>query len=91
MWFSAIHEIFLTSNYFRTTVYTDHMPLLYLFDASRAILQMAFARIQRWAITLSAYNYIIEYKPGQCISNADALSRLSLPDTTSEIRYCFSA
>ena len=25
---------------------------------------MAAARIQRWALTLAAYNYSIEYKPG---------------------------
>ena len=66
-------------------IYTDHKPLSYLFDASKAIPQMASARIQRWAITLSAYNYSIEYKPGQCNSNADALSRLPLPDTPVEI------
>ena len=51
----------------------------YLFDASRAIPQMASARIQRWAVTLSAYSYSIEYKPGSCNSNADAFSRLPLP------------
>ena len=38
------------------------------------------ARIQRWALTLSAYNYDIKYKPGKDISNADMLSRLSLPE-----------
>ena len=60
-------------------IYTDHKPLSYLFDASRAIPQMASARIQRWAITLSAYSYSIEYKPGSCNANADAFSRLPLP------------
>ena len=49
-----------------------------LFDASRAIPQMASAHIQQGDITFSAYNYIIEYKPGQCNSNADAL-----------IEFCF--
>ena len=34
---------------------------------------------------LSVYNCVIEYKPGQCNSNADALSRLLLPDTPKEI------
>ena len=37
---------------------------------------MAAARIQRWALTLAAYNYSIEYKPGPEHANADALSRL---------------
>jgi len=46
---------------------------------------MTAARIQRWALTLAAYNYSIEYKPGTEHANADALSRLplqvSLPTT----------
>ena len=36
--------------------------------------------IQRWALTLSAFNYDIRYKPGKDISNADVLSRLPLPE-----------
>ena len=46
--------------------------------------QMASSRIQRWALTLSAYKYSIRYKPGKTLSNADALSRLPLPVTVSE-------
>ena len=60
-------------------IYTDHKPLSYLFDASRAIPQMASARIQRWAITLSAHSYTTEYKPGSCNVNADTFSRFPLP------------
>ena len=41
-------------------------------------------RIQRWAITLSSYNYSIEYKPGKYIPEADCLSRLPLNDTPRE-------
>jgi len=41
---------------------------------------MASSRIQRWALTLSAYDYTITHKPGKCITNADALSRLPLPE-----------
>ncbi|KAL5509176.1 hypothetical protein EMCRGX_G004493 [Ephydatia muelleri] len=39
---------------------------------------MASARIQRWALTLSAYNYQIVYRPSQLQANADGLSRLPL-------------
>ncbi|CAG2211726.1 unnamed protein product [Mytilus edulis] len=39
---------------------------------------MAAARIQRWALTLSAYEYKIVYREGKKNSNADALSRLPL-------------
>ena len=43
---------------------------------------MASSRVQRWAITLSAYQYHIRYKPGSEVGNADALSRLPRPVTT---------
>ena len=46
---------------------------------------MASARIQRWALTLASYEYRIKYKSGQANSNADALSRLPLPATFSEV------
>ena len=39
---------------------------------------MESAHIQRWAITLSAYSYTIEYKPSSCNSNVAAFSRLPL-------------
>ena len=38
---------------------SDHQPLASLFSESRAIPQMASSRIQRWALTLSAYQYSI--------------------------------
>ena len=58
---------------------TDHKPLESLFNGKKATPTMAAARIQRWALTLAAYNYSIEYKPGPEHANADALSRLPLP------------
>ena len=36
------------------------------------------ARLQRWALTSSAYNYKIEYRIGTNNGNADALSRKPL-------------
>ena len=41
---------------------------------------MASAHIQRWALTLSAYDYDIVFRPGRQHANADVLSRLLLPD-----------
>ncbi|XP_043917844.1 uncharacterized protein K02A2.6-like [Protopterus annectens] len=61
------------------TVCTDHKPLLSLFNEMKAVPQMVSPRIQRWAVTLRAYEYEIVYKPGTHHSNADALSRLPLP------------
>ena len=60
---------------------TDHKPLVSLFGPKKAIPPLAAARLQRWAITLSAYSYEIEYKPTKLHANADSLSRLPLPST----------
>ena len=64
---------------------SDHQPLKHLFGHARAIPPMASARIQRWALTLSAYSYHIEFKPGSQHSNADGLSRLPLPDIPKQV------
>nr|XP_055046280.1 LOW QUALITY PROTEIN: uncharacterized protein K02A2.6-like [Misgurnus anguillicaudatus] len=67
----------------RFSIYTDHKPLMSLFSENKSIPSMASARIQRWALTLSAYQYHIIYRAGKENANADALSRLPLPDTPS--------
>ena len=67
------------------TILSDHKPLQHLFCESRGVPQMASARLQRWALTLGAYDYHIVYKPGESHNNADMLSRLPLPVTPSEV------
>ena len=62
---------------------SDHQPCAHLFGEKKGIPLLASSRIQRWAMTLSAYHYIITYKSGRLIGNADALSRLPQPQTTS--------
>ena len=64
---------------------TDHLPLIGLLKEDRAISAMASARIQRWALTLSNYQYHLEYRPGTSICHADGLSRLLLPDTPGRV------
>ncbi|XP_063052002.1 uncharacterized protein K02A2.6-like [Engraulis encrasicolus] len=59
-------------------IVTDHKPLISLFSEMRAIPQMTSPRIQRWAVTLAAYEYTIIYKAGREHTNADAFSRLPL-------------
>ena len=61
------------------TIYSDHQPLKYLFGNQKGIPLMAACRIQWWALTLSAYAYTMEYRPGSQLQNVDALSRLPLP------------
>ncbi|XP_039664152.1 uncharacterized protein K02A2.6-like [Perca fluviatilis] len=62
-------------------IYTDHKPLMSLFSEKRCIPPLASARIQRWALLLSTYQYSIVYRAGKDNANADALSRLPLPET----------
>jgi len=42
---------------------TDHKPLLTIFHLTKGIPETAASHLQRWAIILSAYDYIIQYKP----------------------------
>ncbi|PIK36208.1 hypothetical protein BSL78_26960 [Apostichopus japonicus] len=63
------------------TLFTDHKPLLGLFNEGRAIPPQASARIQRWALTLAMYEYNLKFKPTDAHANADAMSRLPLPET----------
>ncbi len=63
------------------TVFTDHKPLMSLFSEHKSIPSMASARIQRWALTKSTYQYHRVYRAGKENTNADALSQLPLPDT----------
>ena len=64
----------------RFTLVTDHKPLLTVLGPKKGIPPMAAARLQRWALLLSAYDYAIEFKPTQQHGNADGLSRLPLGD-----------
>ena len=65
-------------------IYSDHKPLIYLFSEQKAIPATASARVQRWALTLSGYQYTIKHRPGVNQGNADGLSRLPLQTTTPE-------
>ena len=57
----------------------DHKPLMYLFGEHRGISQTASARVQRWALTLSSYQYSIIHRSGNQVGNADGFSRLPVP------------
>ena len=58
---------------------------MYIPDESKAVPLMLSARIQRWALTLSADTYTIQYKAGKDHTNADGLSRLPLEDAPTEV------
>lgn len=63
------------------TIVTDHKPLISLFSETKPVPQMVSPRVQRWSVWLRAYEYHIVYQPGRQRINADALSRLPLPET----------
>ena len=65
-------------------IHTDHKPLIYLFNESKLIPPMASSRVQRWALTLSGYQYVIRHKQGSEQGNVDGLSRLPQPTTLRE-------
>ena len=60
------------------TMVTDHKPLLGLFAEDKGFPDRSDARILRWALLLSAYEYKLEFRPGKLHGNADGLSRLHL-------------
>ena len=66
------------------TLLTDHKPLCTIFGPKKGVPPLAAARLQRWAVLLSAYRYDICYKSTQEHANADCLSRLPLPHHTKE-------
>ena len=53
---------------------SDHQPLKGLLGEGRSVPVTALARIQRWALLLSGYQYTFRYKAGKRHNNADALS-----------------
>ena len=50
-----IFHNFIYGRYFQ--IDSDHRPLSYLFNLAKTISPTASAGIQRWALTLSAYQY----------------------------------
>ena len=59
---------------------TDHKPLLGLLGEKKAVSLQASARIKRWSLFLSSYEYSLSFRNKSAHANADALSRLPLPD-----------
>ena len=56
------------------TLVTDHKPLTSIFGPRKGVPAVAAARLQRWSLLLSAYNYDIEFRPTAAHGYADALS-----------------
>ena len=63
---------------------TDHKPLLTLFNEKKGIPSQAAGRIQRWALKLAAYEYVIDCRSTTQHMNADAMSTLTFNETSVE-------
>ena len=65
------------------TLVTDHKPLTTVLESKKGIPALSAARMQRWALVLSAYNYDIHFRLTQADGNADGLSRLPVQEEQS--------
>ena len=63
---------------------TDHKPLLGLLKEGRSTSPQASARIKRWSLFLSSYEYKLVFRNTESHANADALSRLPLLEEPAE-------
>ena len=60
----------------RFVLQTDHRPLLHIFGSKKGIPTVTANRLQRFALTILAYDFSIEYVRTDDFGNADLLSRL---------------
>ena len=60
------------------TIVTDNKAIQRIFDPYTAVSAIAAARLTRWSLMLSQYDYSIEFKSTKSHGNADMLSRLPL-------------
>jgi len=65
-------------------IISDHEALKFIYNPERSLHRNTAAMVQRWAITLSAYNYTIEFRKGVKIPQADFLSRHAHMETAKE-------
>ena len=62
-------------------IFNDHKPLFTLFAKNRSVPHSCSARVQRWALKLSQFNYDFVYSKGTLNVHSDFLSRLPLPES----------
>lgn len=80
----AVRKLYQFLMGLRFTIRSDHKPLETIFSSTKGIPQMTTARLQRWALYLSSFDYKLEYISGKSNLKADCLSRLPLKQDTEE-------
>ena len=68
----------------KTTVYTDHQPLV---SIVKKPLHIAPRRLQRMMIRLQKYDFEVEYMPGKNMVLADTLSRAPISEASTEMEF----
>ena len=63
----------------------DHKPVTTLFHQHKLTSCQASVRIRRWSLQLATYEYTIVFRGTKLHGNANALSRLPLPNAPAEI------
>ena len=63
----------------------DYKPLMALLNEHRPTSPQASARIRRWSLFLSTYEYFLSFRPTEAHSNANTLSRLPLPSAPAQV------
>lgn len=66
-------HLYLFGHHFKIT--SDHKPLASLLSPSTPVSTHTASRIQRWSLTLGAYDFSWEYRPGHKNADADFFSR----------------
>ena len=78
------------------TLVTDHQPLTRIFGPKSSVPPLAAARLQRWAVLLSGYDFDIIFKNSADNANADFFSRFPLQsladdeDLDPDVHYVFA-
>ena len=67
------------------TIITDHKPWTTILSPEQGIPTLSAARMQRWALLLSAYSYIIQFQSTQSHGNANGLSCLPLQEVRNQL------
>ncbi len=77
---TRLAHIFVTCGEF--SIFTDHKNILYMFNPTHQqpnVARHVVHKVQRWAIRLSEFDFVVEHIPGEDNTWADMLTRWAPP------------